>query len=272
MKSHQPTVSVVIPVYNAAKTINRVIDKILGQYDSLEIVAVNDGSTDNTAKALAKYDGDSRVIVITQDNAGASAARNTGIAHIHGKYLMFADSDDDFESNFIPAMVDAMETKKAGIVICGHGGDGVRTLLPKAAGLVNKNLPKHVCSSILENGLLYPTWNKIYISRIIKDKNIFFNEEIGYGEDLIFNLNYFKYIDSFFYIKEPLYTYIYRPGGLSAKTKSNLHYRYEMLAALRNYLDDNIKNPDVALKYQLIRIRWIISAKKMERTQGKKHE
>ena len=274
MKNRQPIVSVIVPAYNAAKTINRVIDNLLGQKnDSLEIVVVNDGSTDDTAKVLDKYRDDKRVVVISQENAGASAARNTGIQNAHGKYLMFADADDDFAPNFIATMVNAMTSERAGIVICGHGGDGVRSLLPDVAGLIKKNLPKHVCASILKNGLLYPTWNKIYLARIVKEKNIFFDETIGYGEDLIFNLNYLKYIDSIFYIKEPLYIYIYRPGGLSAKTKSNLHYRYEMLAALRDYLGNNLKKPDVALKYQLIRMRWIISANRMKREQGRKqHE
>lgn len=272
MKSNQPIVSIVIPAYNAAKTINRVIDGILDQYGPLEIIVVNDGSTDGTAKALSKYKDERRVTVITQNNAGASTARNAGIEHASGKYLMFVDSDDDFAPDFVATMVDAMEAKKVGIAICGHGGDGVRPILPDNTGLVNKNLPKHICSSILKNGLLYPNWNKIYINQIIKEKNIFFDEGIGYGEDLIFNLNYFKYVDSIYYIKKPLYTYIYRSGGLSAKTKSNLHYRYEMLAALRDYLDDSLQKPDVALKYQLIRMRWIFSAKKTKMGQGKQHE
>ena len=132
MKNRQPIVSVIVPAYNAAKTINRVIDNLLGQKnDSLEIVVVNDGSTDDTAKVLDKYRDDKRVVVISQENAGASAARNTGIQNAHGKYLMFADADDDFAPNFIATMVNAMTSERAGIVICGHGGDGVRSLLPE---------------------------------------------------------------------------------------------------------------------------------------------
>ena len=271
MKSNTPTLSVVIPAYNAAKTINRVVDKILQQFnDSIEIVIVNDGSTDDTTKVLSKYDKNSSVVVINQDNAGASAARNTGIENTHGKYLMFIDADDDFAPNYIPTMVDTIAAKKVGIVICGHGGDGVRSILPDKAGLVSKDLSKHVCTSILKNGLLYPSWNKIYLANIIREKNIRFQKNIGFGEDLIFNLNYLKYIDKIFYIKKPLYKYIYRSSGLSAKTASSLNYRYAMLAALRDYLGEDLKKPDIALKYRLIHLRWIISTKKAKLKQGKK--
>jgi len=262
--------SIIIPAYNAEKTVDHVVYKILKQADeTFEIIIVNDGSTDDTAKVLAKYQKDPRIIIIDQENAGASAARNTGIGRAQGKYLMFIDADDDFSPHLFSIMTNAISTKEADIVICGHGGDGVRSVLPDRDGLVKRNLPKHICSSILKNGLLYPTWNKIYRTKIIKEKNIRFRKEIGFGEDLIFNLNYFKYIDAIYYIKRPLYEYIYRSSGLSAKTAANLNYRYEMLAALRDYLGSDIKKPGIALKYQLIRMRWILSTKKAKLKQGK---
>ena len=123
-----PLVSIVIPAYNAARTIDDVLRHLLSQpYENIEIIVVNDGSTDDTAEILKEFSRKSRVRVITQDNAGASAARNTGLAEAKGKFTMFIDSDDSFSDDFIVKMVDAIENNPAEIVVCGHGGDGVRT-------------------------------------------------------------------------------------------------------------------------------------------------
>ncbi len=264
-----PTLSIIIPAYNASKTISRVIEHIISQsFEDFELIIINDGSKDDTLDILSSY-RDSRVIIITQENSGASTARNRGIENARGKYIMFIDADDDFEPDFILKMVTTIEKQKSELVVCGHSGDGVRSILPDKNGLIDKNLPKHVCSSVLKNGLLYAPWNKIYLSEILKEKNIRFKKNVGFGEDLIFNFNYLKYTKSIYYIKEPLYKYIYRPSGLSAKTASNMNYRYEMLAALRDYLGEGIKKPDIAIKYQLIRARWIISVQKAKLKQGK---
>ena len=258
-----PLVSIVIPAYNAARTIDDVLRHLLSQpYENIEIIVVNDGSTDDTAEILKEFSRKSRVRVITQDNAGASAARNTGLAEAKGKFTMFIDSDDSFSDDFIVKMVDAIENNPAEIVVCGHGGDGVRSILPKKAGLVEKDLPSHITSSVLRNGLLYALWNKIYYTKIIQENNIQFLNGVGFGEDLIFNLEYFKHTKKIFYIREPLYKYVWRVSGLSANTASSVSCRYHMLKALKDYLGDNYKRPLILTKYFLIKLRWLLATRR----------
>ena len=269
MTTKQPLVSIIMPAYNSAKTIGGVIDHVLKQpYTNIELIVVDDGSSDKTPRILQQYH-DKRLIILTQPNAGAAAARNTGLAAATGEYVMFVDSDDKFSDDFIPKMVDTITTHKVDITICGHGGDGVRSLLPDKTGLVDRDLSYHITSSILKNGLLYALWNKIYRTDIIKQHNIQFHPDVKYGEDLIFNLEYFKYIQKIYYLREPLYEYVRRASGLSAQTAANIDYRRQMLKALRNFLGDNLKQPRIALKYRLIQLRWLVSTKKAKLKQRK---
>lgn len=99
----EPLVSLVVPIYNVASYIKECLDSICGQvYQHLEIILVNDGSTDNSLEICEAYaQKDSRIKIVHQENAGASAARNTGIEHSSGEYLMFIDSDDVVDSRLV---------------------------------------------------------------------------------------------------------------------------------------------------------------------------
>ena len=100
-----PTVSVVMPAYNVEKTIGRAIDSVIHQtYTNLELIIVNDGSTDATLDVIQKY-SDSRIIVISQANGGLSCARNVGMRKAKGDYLVFIDSDDWYEETYIEELV-----------------------------------------------------------------------------------------------------------------------------------------------------------------------
>lgn len=96
-------ISVIIPVYNAEKYIERCVKSIQNQtYTHFELILVNDGSTDNSlnlCEILAS--NDERIVVVNRDNGGASAARNTGLAHIRGNYVIFADSDDYVSPSYL---------------------------------------------------------------------------------------------------------------------------------------------------------------------------
>lgn len=115
-----PLVTVVIPSYNCARYLPEAIDSVLAQtYRSIEIIVVDDGSTDNTAEVVAKY-GD-KIIYIKQENRGLSAARNTGILLSRGKYLVFLDSDDLLLPDMVEVMVRALEEHpECGAAYGGH--------------------------------------------------------------------------------------------------------------------------------------------------------
>ncbi len=105
--NRNPLISVVIPTYNRAHLVCNAVESVLGQtYSPVEIIVVDDGSTDDTQKRLARYDG--RIQVVRKQNAGPSAARNTGVSSSRGEYLAFLDSDDLCLPNRLVAQVEAM--------------------------------------------------------------------------------------------------------------------------------------------------------------------
>lgn len=113
-------ISVIIPVYNIQQHLRECLDSVLGQsYPHLQVICVDDGSTDESPAILAEYaQKDPRVQVIRQQNAGPGAARNTGLEAATGEYVIFLDSDDWFEPDFLEQMVDTAQREGADVAIC----------------------------------------------------------------------------------------------------------------------------------------------------------
>ena len=114
-----PKVSVIIPVYNGETYLRKCLDDILAQtLKEIQVICVNDGSTDGTLDILKEYAGkDSRVLVLDQENTGAGAARNNGLLHAEGEYLSFLDADDFFEPEMLMEAYRHAEKKKADITV-----------------------------------------------------------------------------------------------------------------------------------------------------------
>lgn len=107
--NQKPLVSIIIPCFNAEATVRSTMDDIFNQtYQPIEVIAVNDGSTDRTAEILETYSH--RIMTIHQPNAGAAAARNTGFARSRGVYLLFCDADTRLSKNMIEKMLDTLVT------------------------------------------------------------------------------------------------------------------------------------------------------------------
>ena len=269
MTKQNPLVSIVVPCYNSAKTLKTTLGTILAQsYSDIEVVVVNDGSTDDTVK-IAQSIKDPRIKVIEKENGGVSTARNMGIDSSNGDYIMFVDDDDRIDKTMVEKMLNCIIDRPNSLVVCGKK-IGERKISVANDMVVSKNLPKHVVSSILRSGHLYSPCNKIYNLRIIRENNIRFVKKVEFGEDLIFNLDYLKHAESIVYLKECLYFYDLTADGSSHRTKAEYKYRIIMLEHLRSYLGDEIKKPNIALKYNLIRLRWQISTKRAKLKQGKK--
>ena len=113
-------ISVVIPVYNVEKYLSECLDSVVNQtYPNLQIILVDDGSTDSSGKICDEYaEKDSRITVIHQDNQGAGAAKNTGLELINGDYFSIIDSDDYIETNYYEMMISAMQNHKADVAQC----------------------------------------------------------------------------------------------------------------------------------------------------------
>ena len=114
-------VSVIVPVYNVEQYLPQCLESIAGAlYPNLEIICINDGSTDNSLAVLQQFAAkDPRFVIINQENAGVSAARNRGIQAATGRYLAFVDGDDYIQKDFIAKAVDALQREKADVVLFG---------------------------------------------------------------------------------------------------------------------------------------------------------
>lgn len=120
MTKTKPLVSIIVPIYNTAKHLPACLDSILAQtYQNLEIILINDGSTDHSASIAKSYtEKDPRIKFINQTNQGLSATRNVGIKKSTGDYITFIDSDDAIEPQMIESMINALQTNKADIAVC----------------------------------------------------------------------------------------------------------------------------------------------------------
>ena len=115
------TISIIIPVYNVEKYLNKCLNSVIEQtYKNIEVILIDDGSTDNSGKICDEYaKNDIRIKIIHQQNGGVSTARNNGLEHATGKYITFVDSDDYIEKEMIETMAKKIMKKNADIVICG---------------------------------------------------------------------------------------------------------------------------------------------------------
>lgn len=267
----KPVLSIIIPAYNAGSYIKKIVTKILNQgIKNIELIVVDDGSSDNTINVLRGIQSkDKRLVVLSKKNGGPSSARNLGIKKSKGKYIMFVDSDDDISTNLFGRMIAAIEESDSDVVVCGWRVDlnkddqlvkGYKRISP-AEELVSDNdtnLKEFVLRSIGNDGTLYNLWNKIFKAEVIKDNTLLFREDLRFGEDLVFFLQYIGFSSKLMLIPDILYFYR-ADSSSSVFSKSSLdsEYRVENLKELATFSDsDNEKIRDLS---SWVRYRWLIS-------------
>lgn len=118
----RPVVSVIIPIYNSEKYVVQCVESVLNQtLENIEIICVNDGSSDSSLELLKKLEKkDRRVVLVSQDNQGLSGARNTGMQYAQGQYMYFLDSDDWIEEIALDYMVQIADTKNYDVVMASY--------------------------------------------------------------------------------------------------------------------------------------------------------
>lgn len=195
-KTEDVLVSVVIPVYNAEMYLDKCMNDILHQtLTHLEIICVDDGSTDQSSKMLDSYaNTDDRVRVLHQKNAGPGAARNCGLQQASGEYLIFLDADDRFEPDFLEVLLKKAEHTHADVVICDSDSfrTGVGTISTAGKKLKMEFVPGDCFSPEdigkrifqLSNGW---SWDKLYRTDFVKKNELDF-PELKNSEDLVFVL------------------------------------------------------------------------------------
>ncbi len=212
-----PMVSVIVPTYKREKTLKTCIDSILSsEYENLEIIIVNDGSTDGTYNLCQNFAiKDSRIHVINQLNSGLSAARNAGIRLTKGEWISFIDDDDAVHPSFYKEMI-ASADESTDLIMVGRGLGKIEDAVVRLAS-VDKNVirrqirgNKNVVDFLF--GELDPYRNPIYFvtdklfrRQTIIGNNIWFREDVSLAEDQIFVLDYLRYVDSLLYDSFPFY-------------------------------------------------------------------
>ena len=199
-------ISIIIPVYNVEKFLKECLDSIVNQnYRNIEIILVDDGSCDSSGKICDEYEKkDKRIIVIHQKNCGVSNARNKGINKATGKYICFVDSDDIIHPDYIQKLVNNLNEDSLSVCLIKNFEKNV-SYSDNEGELITLNVDNFIdlCTMLLLN----TPCCKLYDIDIIKTNKIFFNTEISLGEDLLFNLDYLKYVDKVFIVNQELYYY-----------------------------------------------------------------
>ena len=222
-------ISIIVPVYNVEDYLPRCIDSILKQsYSKLEIIIVDDGSTDNSSYICDEYmHKDSRIKVIHQQNAGVSVARNTALSIINGYYVAFVDSDDWIHPNYIEKMLYAIKMYNAELACCAYK----KVEYSDNFQFKNENQDEFETKLILVNSSnnYLPGHGsaccKLFQSNIIKDYNLSFPIGIRYAEDYIFGCQYMMHCKRIVDMNIILYYYFQRATS-ATHTFDIQYYQY----------------------------------------------
>lgn len=241
-----PKISIIVPVYKSEKYLSRCIDSILAQtVKDFEIILIDDGSPDGSGKICDEYVAkDNRIKVIHQENKGASAARNRGIAESTGEYLMFCDSDDFVSPMWAERLLSLAEGDILPIGVYCHNID----LLGKEKTLsipANTKLPNSEYYRFNQAGIAGYLCNALYRRDIVTANKITLREkaqEGDYNEDLIFALTYASKIKYIAYTGYADYLYDTREDSMSHSFDKYYFAKYrEKYILWRAFINDNCK-------------------------------
>ena len=243
-------ISIIVPVYNVEKYLNKCIDSIINQtYRNLEIILVDDGSPDNCGKICDEYaKKDKRIKVIHKKNGGVSSARNKGIENASGYWISFVDADDWIEKDYIKILVNNKED--ADIVLCGYNRVN-KNKIEK----VNGNGEKLIYNSkeYLIKTLNPQTGIGFINMKLIKKKcieRIRFDENLKVGEDAFFNIQISPNIKKAVFIKKAVYNYRINNDSVVKKYDENYadKYLYSM-QTIKKYIFKNYEKEEIRQNY-----------------------
>lgn len=251
MKNHEePLVSVIIPVYNSESYICQCLDGLLTQtLEDIEIICINDGSTDNSLKLLRKYSAkDRRVKVISQQNGGAGRARNAALSLSSGKYLSILDSDDFFEPQMLErAYISAISTKADMVIYRADQYNESNDRFVQTSWTVKEDqVPAGRAFSAIE---VKPnvfvaiegwTWDKLFRRQFVCAHNLFFQEQRIYN-DLLFTFSAYLLAKNISFVDEVLIHQRKRAAATSLSDTASTDWNcvFQALCALRMVLVKN---------------------------------
>lgn len=228
-------ISIIVPVYNAEKFLCKSIESVINQsYQNIELILVNDGSTDSSEMVCNEYATvDERVKVISQINSGPAASRNTGVQHATGDFVFFLDADDFLEKDAIEILVAAYKQYQPDLVMSNFSKivnnkeivkQGISFKLDNGPfEYETKKLTKSDIVEYVRHFLKYPSnhlvsycWARLYKLSVIKNNAIRAHEDMRLFEDFVFNLDYLGHTNKMMFVNEALYNYTMHNNHMSA--------------------------------------------------------
>ncbi len=234
----EPLVSFIIPVYNGEKTIERCINSIQNQtYDSWEIIVINDGSIDKTAKILEKYKLNNKIKIYNQKNCGPGMARNNGILYATAKYISFLDSDDYMEKEYIAESKKILDKTDADILF-------YETIYENEFGKIVKRSKIHTYAEDDKKSFIIRqmsgdfSWGacKMIKRSLIEKSNALFSGE-AVGEEALFTFKILLNADRIEFLKIPVYHYVQSNQG--QHRKGNDDPLFDATKSMKKYILDN---------------------------------
>lgn len=245
-----PKISIIVPVYNVAPYLRQCMDSIINQtYRNIEIICIDDGSTDESGKILDEYaKSDNRINAVHTNNAGVASARNTGLSLASGEYLLFVDGDDWIDTATCQKAVSSISTESVDVVMWPYIREFSDHSDPKIIFQGQKLFDETECRKLqrrmiglFDEELAHPenadalstVWGKLYRREIIEQNHLRFENlsRIGTYEDGLFNLCYFAHVRCATYIPDYLSHYR-KNSGMTSK------YRKELAAQWKNLFSD----------------------------------
>ena len=241
MNGNQRMFSVIVPMYNCQETIDKCIHSVQTQtVENWELLLIDDGSKDNTFSICKRYaTSDERIVVLHKENGGPSSARNYGIDNAKGKYLLFLDSDDSYDGDYLFKLLEIINKESIDTVFCGYkalyeNGEVAETIIPEYEnnifiGNENKEFISRFIGYSIEdfyaklNGNydkkreFSAVWRFCYSTEIVRKNNVNFDESVKFGEDILFNSVYLAFSKKIFISDITSYNYLYNPLGLVQK-------------------------------------------------------
>lgn len=223
-------ISIIIPCYNVEQYIDRCFDSLVNQtlgMDNMELIFINDASTDNTLSKLTEYEKqypESVLVINFTENQRQGTARNVALSYASAPYIGYVDSDDWVEASMFEKMVAAIEKYDCDFVECGfdYARDHNNRQPTKSwgeAGYMDLTIPSERQSFVRSKVALVMVWDKVFKKSFIEDNDIFFPEKTLH-EDIFFVYLSFVYARSYYYTDEVLYHYFVNEGGTMQNKKA----------------------------------------------------
>lgn len=220
-------ISIIIPTYNVARYIDRCLESVCNQtYKNIEIICIDDGSTDDTLAHIEKYAYfDNRIILIDSEHIGVAAVRNKGLKIATGKYLGFVDADDYIDLKMYETLYSTMVKEKADLTVCGYERKyesfshrkesdqfyDKKFSFPPGKSTINNETISHFMITL---------WSKLYKNSIIQESNISFTDNLIF-EDWVFYWEYLVNAKSLFCLEDKMYFYTQREKSIMASVYEN---------------------------------------------------